>query len=40
MIDAERVVERWRRLPVPVRDLPVAQVPAVASLVPEVNSHG
>ncbi|NSL43581.1 sensor histidine kinase [Streptomyces sp. 8P21H-1] len=40
MIDVRRAAERWRRLPVPVRDLPLALVLALASLVPEVNSHG
>jgi signal transduction histidine kinase len=40
MIDVGWVAERWRRLPVPVRDLPLVLVLALASLVPEVNSHG
>ncbi|XVV12569.1 sensor histidine kinase [Actinoplanes sp. CA-131856] len=40
MIDVARVVERWRGLPVPVRDLPLALVLAIVSLAPEVNSHG
>ncbi|GAA4941083.1 sensor histidine kinase [Actinoplanes utahensis] len=40
MIDVGRVAAWWRRLPVPVRDLPLALALALASLVPAVNSHG
>ncbi|MFI1990947.1 sensor histidine kinase [Actinoplanes sp. NPDC020271] len=40
MIDVGWAVERWRRLPVPVRDLPLALALALASLAPGVNSHG
>jgi signal transduction histidine kinase len=35
-----RVVERWRRLEVAVRDLPLGLLLLVASLVPVLHSHG
>jgi signal transduction histidine kinase len=35
-----RLAQRWRQLPVPVRDAPLALLLAAASLVPAVNSNG
>ncbi|TWF75730.1 signal transduction histidine kinase [Pseudonocardia hierapolitana] len=40
MIDTGHLAQRWRRLPVPLRDAPLALLLAAAALVPEVNSNG
>ncbi len=40
MTDLQRILDLWRRWPVTVRDLPLALVLAVASLVPVLRSHG
>lgn len=40
MIDTAPLVQRWRRLPGPVRDAPLALLLAAGALVPAVNSHG
>jgi signal transduction histidine kinase len=40
VIDTGHLAQRWRRLPAPVRDAPLALLLAVAALVPEVNSNG
>jgi signal transduction histidine kinase len=38
--DTAHLGQRWRRLPVPVRDMPLALLLAAAVLVPAVNSEG
>ena len=40
VMNLQRILDRWRRLHVTVRDLPLALVLAVASLVPALHSHG
>ena len=40
MIDTGPLAQRWRRLPAPARDAPLALLLAAAALVPEVNSNG
>jgi signal transduction histidine kinase len=40
VIDSGHLAQRWRRLPAPVRDAPLALLLAAAALVPEVNSNG
>jgi len=40
VIDVRRAADLWRRWDVTVRDLPLALLLAVASLVPELNSNG
>ncbi|MFF5288933.1 sensor histidine kinase [Paractinoplanes globisporus] len=40
MIDLRRVPDRWRRLDVTVRDLPLGLVLALASVVPGLRGHG
>ena len=40
MTDLRRVLDRWRRLDVTVRDLPLALLLAVASFVPAFHGHG
>ncbi|MCP2322315.1 signal transduction histidine kinase [Hamadaea flava] len=40
MIDHERILDRWRRWPVTVRDLPLALVFVVASVIPALHSNG
>jgi signal transduction histidine kinase len=40
MIDLRRIPDGWRRLPVTVRDLPFALLPALASVVPALHNRG
>jgi signal transduction histidine kinase len=40
VIDTGRLAQMWRRLPVPVRDTPLALLLAAGALLPAVNSNG
>ncbi|MEV0269495.1 histidine kinase [Hamadaea sp. NPDC050747] len=40
MIDHQRILDRWRRWPVTVRDLPLALALAVGSVIPALHSNG
>lgn len=40
MTDLRRVLDRWRQLDVTVRDLPLALLPAIASIVPALHGLG